>query len=113
MAPEVLSNNGYSFSVDIWGVGVVLYTMVTGLCPFEGRTVDETYNKIKTNNYLILKNMDSDFKKLIKKIFKLNPSSRPSLKDIKDDPFFTNNPNIDDIENIIYKSNLKDELLTR
>jgi len=42
MAPEVLSHNGYSFAVDVWGLGVVMFTMITGICPFEGRTVEDT-----------------------------------------------------------------------
>lgn len=42
MAPEVLSNHGYSFSVDVWGLGVIMFTMIVGTCPFEGRTVEDT-----------------------------------------------------------------------
>jgi len=88
MAPEVLGNHGYSFSADVWGLGVIMFTMLIGSCPFEGRSVEDTYNRIKTLNYTIPKNIDPNFKKLIKKIFKLKPSLRPHLNEIRNDNFF-------------------------
>lgn len=33
MAPEMISNMGYSFSVDWWGLGVLLFEMLTGHPP--------------------------------------------------------------------------------
>ena len=36
MAPEVLEsmNGGYSFEVDYWSIGIILYTMLYGIPPF-------------------------------------------------------------------------------
>jgi calcium/calmodulin-dependent protein kinase kinase 1 len=39
IAPEAVSGFGYSFSADVWGVGVILYRLKYKLCPFEGRAV--------------------------------------------------------------------------
>jgi polo-like kinase 1 len=48
LAPEVLeSNNGHSFEVDYWSIGVILYTMLCGRPPFESQEVKNTYKKIK------------------------------------------------------------------
>mmetsp|Transcript_12125 Transcript_12125/g.10446 ORF Transcript_12125/g.10446 Transcript_12125/m.10446 type:complete len:134 (-) Transcript_12125:1260-1661(-) len=37
VAPEMLkSENGHSFEVDVWALGVIFYTMLVGRPPFEG-----------------------------------------------------------------------------
>jgi serine/threonine protein kinase len=38
MAPEVLSNQNYSFSADLYAVGIILYEMIMGARPFKGKT---------------------------------------------------------------------------
>ena len=34
IAPEAISGFGYSFSSDVWGIGVALFRMKFGICPF-------------------------------------------------------------------------------
>ena len=51
MAPEVLLNKGYSFDVDIWSIGIILFEFMCGLVPF-GETCEdpfEIYQEIVTN----------------------------------------------------------------
>lgn len=36
IAPEAISGFGYSFSSDVWAIGVILYRLKYGCCPFEG-----------------------------------------------------------------------------
>lgn len=44
IAPEVLEGKkGHSFEVDLWSLGVVLYTMLVGKPPFETDHVKKTY----------------------------------------------------------------------
>ena len=52
LAPEILrSKNGHSFEVDIWSIGVILYTLLVGAPPFESKDVDSTYRRILANSF--------------------------------------------------------------
>ena len=46
MAPEILKGYTYSKKADIWSMGVVLYEMLFGVCPYEDRTICRLVNKI-------------------------------------------------------------------
>jgi serine/threonine protein kinase len=46
MAPEVISQRSYSCKVDIWGLGVVFYIMLSGCMPFAGDKEGETMIKV-------------------------------------------------------------------
>ena len=39
MAPEVLKGESYNIQADIWSLGVVLFQMVYGKCPFESKSI--------------------------------------------------------------------------
>ena len=36
MAPELLKGQEYNYKVDIWSLGVVVYELLHGHCPFQG-----------------------------------------------------------------------------
>lgn len=39
IAPEILEENGHSYEVDIWSIGVIMFTLLFGKPPFEDNTV--------------------------------------------------------------------------
>ena len=39
MAPEILKGYNYNKKADIWSMGVVLFEMLFGFCPFEEKTI--------------------------------------------------------------------------
>lgn len=45
MAPEVLDGN-YAAKADIWSLGVLMYTLVSGYLPFQGKNSAEVFRKI-------------------------------------------------------------------
>lgn len=42
LAPEVLTSKGYTYSVDLWSIGIILYELIVGYFPF-GNDVDDPY----------------------------------------------------------------------
>lgn len=46
--PEVLEGKQpYSYEVDIWALGVIMYTLLYGVCPFQTNGYQKTYDKIR------------------------------------------------------------------
>lgn len=55
IAPEVIQGTketrGHSFEVDIWSMGVILFTILVGKPPYEAKDVKATYQRIIANEY--------------------------------------------------------------
>jgi len=91
IAPEILEGKqGHSYEVDIWSLGVILYTMIIGRPPFETSDVKTTYRKIRYNQYSFPETLrvSEQVKDLIVCILRTDPRSRPSLDDIIASPWF-------------------------
>ena len=91
IAPEVLDSKlGHSYEVDIWSLGVIMYTLLVGKPPFETNDVKKTYNLIKLTAYTFPDNvsLSEPARSLITQILKLDPQRRPSLQEILDHDFF-------------------------
>ncbi len=91
IAPEILEGKqGHSYEVDIWSLGVVIYTLLIGKPPFETSDVKTTYKRIRINAYSFPDNVaiSEHSKNLITRIFNLDPSKRPTLDEILDHGFF-------------------------
>jgi calcium/calmodulin-dependent protein kinase I len=51
VAPEILEGQGYGKEVDYWSLGVILYTLLSGIPPFNEEKNDELFQRIKTADY--------------------------------------------------------------
>ena len=49
MAPEIIQGKPYSYEVDIWALGVLVYLLIYGNYPFDGSTKEELYERINEN----------------------------------------------------------------
>jgi polo-like kinase 1 len=82
IAPEVIqgdkSKRGHSFEVDIWSVGVILYTILIGKPPYEAKDVKATYQRILKNEYSFPGHvkLSDEARDLIEAILQSNPADR-------------------------------------
>lgn len=88
IAPEMLDKKGHSYEVDIWAVGCILYTLLVGRPPFETTSLKETYQKIKSNNYVIPSRISGSAAHLIRCLLAANPTQRPTIHQVARFDFF-------------------------
>lgn len=89
IAPEILEEQGHSYEVDIWSVGVIMYALLFGKPPFEDNTVEQTYENIKNNRYVFPPNISVSLaaKDLINRILVMDPTRRLNLEEILEHEF--------------------------
>ncbi|XP_044199535.1 serine/threonine-protein kinase MARK1 [Thunnus albacares] len=85
-APELFQGKKYEGpEVDVWSLGVILYTLVSGSLPFDGQNLKELRERVLRGKYRIPFYMSTDCENLLKKLLVLNPGKRGSLQQIMKD----------------------------
>ena len=95
IAPEILNyKNGtnYSFEIDIWAFGIILYSLFYKKTPFESQEKGKTKKNIQNVIYKFPENnkVSEEAKDLMRSIFVKEPSLRPTIQEIKESSFFNN-----------------------
>ncbi|XP_058496750.1 serine/threonine-protein kinase MARK1 [Solea solea] len=85
-APELFQGKKYDGpEVDVWSLGVILYTLVSGSLPFDGQNLKELRERVLRGKYRIPFYMSTDCENLLKKLLVLNPGKRGNLQQIMKD----------------------------
>nr|XP_044991162.1 inactive serine/threonine-protein kinase PLK5 isoform X2 [Jaculus jaculus] len=88
-APEVVSRSGHSCKSDIWALGCIMYTVLTGTPPFMAAPLSEMYQNIRDAHYPEPAHLSANARRLIARLLAPNPAERPSLDHLLQDDFFT------------------------
>ncbi|CAH0753270.1 unnamed protein product [Bemisia tabaci] len=104
IAPEILRGEDYSFSVDWWALGILLYEMMVGRSPFdvsgaadnpEQNTEDYLFQVILEQNIRIPRSLSVKARSALRGFLQKNPAERlgclpDGFKDIESHAFFRN-----------------------
>uniref|UniRef100_A0A8B9XC51 non-specific serine/threonine protein kinase n=1 Tax=Bos mutus grunniens TaxID=30521 RepID=A0A8B9XC51_BOSMU len=93
MAPEVVNRRGHSQSADWWSYGVLMFEMLTGTLPFQGKDRNETMNMILKAKLGMPQFLSAEAQSLLRMLFKRNPANRlgsEGVDEIKRHLFFAN-----------------------
>ncbi|XP_015680870.1 ribosomal protein S6 kinase alpha-3 isoform X1 [Protobothrops mucrosquamatus] len=94
MAPEVVNRRGHTQSADWWSFGVLMFEMLTGTLPFQGKDRKETMTMILKAKLGMPQFLSAEAQSLLRMLFKRNPANRlgagpDGVEEIKRHPFFT------------------------
>ena len=88
-SPEMVEAKGVDYRCDIFGIGLLIYEVVTGIPAFKAKNIKELYELIKQNKINFnAPGLEGDIKDLLQKILVKDPDQRYNLDDIKNHPFF-------------------------
>ena len=82
IAPEILKDKGYTFSVDIWSAGVVLFAMLYGTVPFKANNMEELHKMIVRGKYQLKDDISIEARNLLRGLLEVNPEKRLTIKQI-------------------------------
>ena len=93
-APEVFTGEGHGKPVDIWSLGVVLYTMLSGISPFEASTPENFLEECTPGfkpcfHKHYFTNVSDEAKDLLVKMLDYNQSTRLTIDQVAHHPWVT------------------------
>lgn len=93
-APELLKDDGYDESCDLWSLGVILYTMLSGRVPFQceeqtltSTSAEEIMRKIKQGDFSFegeaWRSVSQEAKELIQGLLTVDPNKRIKMSSLR------------------------------
>jgi len=96
VAPEILLSQPYDQAVDIWSIGVITYMMLCGWTPFQtenNQPEQQIFANILSGQFSFPSpewdNIPDECKDFIRQILVLDPSTRPSARQLQKHPWLS------------------------
>jgi serine/threonine-protein kinase RCK2 len=93
-APEIVKDERYSKSVDMWALGCVLYTLLCGFPPFYDESIGTLTEKVAKGQYTFLSpwwdNISKSAKDLISHLLTVDPVRRYTIDEFLNHPWTRN-----------------------
>ena len=90
-APEIVKDERYSKSVDMWALGCVLYTLLCGFPPFYDESIQVLTEKVARGQYTFLSPWWDDISKsaqdLVSHLLTVDPDKRYTIKQFLNHPW--------------------------
>ncbi|KAF2972485.1 hypothetical protein GQX73_g1118 [Xylaria multiplex] len=90
-APEIVKDERYSKSVDMWALGCVLYTLLCGFPPFYDESIEVLTEKVAKGQFTFLSPWWDDISKsaqdLISHLLTVDPDKRYTIKEFLSHPW--------------------------
>ncbi|XP_077374495.1 serine/threonine-protein kinase 33 isoform X3 [Festucalex cinctus] len=95
MAPEMMSQRGYTHWCDMWSVGVIMYILLCGEPPFISKSKENRLKEIRTIGVQFSSPIwDTVSAKIVVTcLLKENPAYRMSANQLRDNPWITGDTN--------------------
>lgn len=88
-APELIRQVPYSFELDWWTLGILMYELLEGQTPFKSADYKSMFKNILKGNVNYPAELKSDTLDIIKQLLKTNPNDRLSTaEDVKNQRYY-------------------------
>lgn len=81
-APEILRNDPYGPSIDIWSLGAALYALISCDFPFNNRNTAQLCNQILNDDVVFPDGFSKHLKDLLSKMLDKDPLKRPTYEEL-------------------------------
>ena len=92
MAPELVQEQPYNHTVDLWSLGVILYELFVGQPPFYTNSIYSLIQKIVRDQIKWPENISPAFKSFLKGLLNKKPAERLTWPALLDHPFVREDP---------------------